>query len=112
VKSAGSTIPILILYALMPRPEFLAWVALGLGLAGVFGLLRARTWGVLALAGAGLLVLGDFFFGANPSGSLFVSPDGSWIIAGTLFSALSGVLLLVPAMVMAKPMVRFLRRPA
>lgn len=112
VKSAGSTIPILILYALMPRPDFLAWAALGLGLAGIVGLLRARTWGVLALAGAGLLVLGDFFFGAHPSGCLLVSPDGSWVIAGTAFSALSGVLLLVPAMVMAKPMLRFLRRPA
>lgn len=110
VKSAGSTIPILILYALMPRPEFLALLALGVAGIGFVGLVRGKTWSVFALATAGLLVLADFAWGPSPMGCLLVTPDGRWAIAGTLFSAVSGVLLCVPALVFAKPMLRYLRQ--
>lgn len=108
VKSAGSTIPILILYALMPRPEAIQLVALGLGVAGLVGLLRGRTWGVLALGGAGLAALCHFVFGDPATAVLMLSPTGYPMVSGTIFNLLSAGLLAVPAL-LAVPMVRFLR---
>lgn len=108
VKSAGSTIPILILYALMPRPEAWSVLALGAGVVGLLGLLRGRTWGVLALGAAGLMALGDFAFGAQSAGC-FAVPHTSWLVCGTSFPLVSGILLLAPAALLAKPMLQFVR---
>jgi len=109
--SAGSTIPFLILYALAPRPETIQLLALGLGLAGLVGMLRGRTWGVLSLGGAGILALaqGLGLFGQAPLGYLLLSPTGGPIIYGQIFALLAGGLLLVP-LAFARPMFRFLRR--
>ena len=109
VKSAGSTIPILILYTLGPRPEMMHWVALGLGVTGLVGLLRARTWGLLALGGAGLIAAIEFLFGTPASGYLILSPMGYPMVSGTALNALAAGLLLVP-MLFARPLWRFLRR--
>lgn len=109
VKSAGSTIPILILYALMPRPELAQIVALGLGVAGLVGLLRGKTWGVLAMGAAGLVALGHFILGEPTVGVLMLSPRGYPMVSGTIFNLLSAGLLLVPAF-LAVPMLRFVRR--
>jgi hypothetical protein len=112
VKSAGSTIPFLILYALAPRPEALQLTALALGASGLWGLLRGRTWGVLALGGAGLLALVDGLgvFGAPPVGFLLLSPHGV-VVCGAIAGLLAAGLLVVPA-IFAGPMFRTLRRSA
>ena len=109
VKSAGSTIPILILYTLGPSPEAMHFVALGLGLVGLVGLLRGRTWGVLSLGAAGLIAACEFVFGDPASGFLILSPMGYPMVSGTVVNALAAGLLLVP-MVFAGSMLRFLRR--
>lgn len=113
VKSAGSTIPFLILYALAPRPDALQLTALALGAGGLWGLLRGRTWGVLALGGAGALALADGLglLGAPPFGFLLLSPHGGLMLAGPVAGLLAAGLLLIPAM-FARPMLAYLRRPA
>jgi hypothetical protein len=114
VRSAGSTLPFLILYALAPRPEALQLAAFGLGVAGVYGLLRARTWGVFALGGAGLAALADGLglLGAPSVGYLLLSPlaphGSTWMVYGPVFGILAGGLLLVPIAFTA-PILRHLR---
>ncbi len=108
VKSAGSTIPILILYTLGPSPEFMHWVALALGGAGLVGLLRGRTWGVLALGGAGTIAACEFFLGEATAGYLILSPFGYPMVSGTIVNLLAVGLLAVP-LFFARPMLRVLR---
>jgi hypothetical protein len=110
VKSAGSTIPFLILYALAPRPEALQLVALGLGVTGLWGLLRGRTWGALAMGGAGLIAAAHAFglLGAPPVGYLLLAPEGGPVVFGPVVALLAAGTLLVPLM-LVRPMVRFLR---
>jgi hypothetical protein len=110
VKSAGSTIPFLILYALAPRPEALQLTALALGAWGLWGLLRGRTWGVLALGAAGLVALVDGLglFGAPPVGYLLLSPHGV-VVCGAVAGLLAAGLLVIPA-IFGAPMLRALRR--
>jgi hypothetical protein len=54
VTRASAALPGLIFWALGPKPEpeFLALGAAGLAVLGLTGLIRRRTWGVLALGGA------------------------------------------------------------
>lgn len=100
VKSAGSTIPLLILYGLAPRPEGIQLAALGLGVAGLVGLLRGRTWGVLALGAAGLtaLVHGVGLLGTPPTGYLLLTPNGGPIVYGWTVGMLAALVLIVPAL--------------
>ncbi len=111
VKSAGSTIPLLILYGLAPRPEAVQLTAVGLGIAGLVGLLRGRTWGVLALGGAGLLALADGLglFGGAPTGYLLLTPTGGPIVYGAGVALLAALVLAVPA-VYARTFARYLKR--
>jgi hypothetical protein len=111
VKSAGSTIPLLILYGLAPRPEAVQLTAVGLGIAGLFGLLRGRTWGVMALGAAGLLALADGLglFGAPPTGYLLLTPTGGPIVYGAGVALLAALALAVPA-VYARTFARYLKR--
>jgi hypothetical protein len=113
VKSAGSTIPLLILYGLAPRPEPEQLVALGLGVAGLVGLLRGRTWGVLALGAAGLVALahGIGLFGTPPTGYLLLTPTGGPIVYGAGVGLLAAFALLVPA-IYARTFARYVRRGA
>ena len=113
VKSAGSTLPFLILYALAPRPDSIQLVALGLGAVGVWGLIRARTWSLFALGGAGLVALTDGLglFGAPPIGHLLLSTRALPHIYGSIAGVLAGGLMLVP-LLYARPMMRFLRQRA
>jgi hypothetical protein len=110
VKSAGTTLPFLILYTLAPQPETLQLAALGLGVAGLYGLLRARTWGVIALGAAGLLALVDGLglLGAPAIGYLLVTPRGTPLIYGPVFGMLAAGLVLVP-LIFARPLARWLR---
>lgn len=64
VIRAGVSLPFILLYAFMPRPEsassasvVVSVVAMVLAVAGLRGLLRLKTWGVLALGAAGALTL-------------------------------------------------------
>jgi len=109
--SAGSTIPFLILYALAPRADIIQLGALGLGVAGLFAVLARRTWGAIAMGGAGLLALGDAagLFGATPSGYLLLSPGSGVVIHGAAFAWLAALALLVPAGLVPAS-IRFLRR--
>ena len=111
VKSAGSTIPLLILYGLAPRPEAVQLTAVGLGIAGLVGLLRGRTWGVMALGAAGLVALADGLglFGAPPTGYLLLTPTGGPIVYGAGVALLAAFALVVPA-VYARTFARFLKR--
>jgi len=65
VTRSAASLPSLIIWALGPKEEGMAAVgalaALVLAVAGLRGLTRLRSWGVVALAGAGVLVasLGD-----------------------------------------------------
>jgi hypothetical protein len=54
VTRASAALPGLIFWAVGPKPEpdFLVVAAAGLAIVGLTGLLRLRTWGVLALGGA------------------------------------------------------------
>lgn len=54
VIRAGISLPYVLMYALAPRPDaaVVALATLALTGAGVWGLVRLRTWGLLALAGA------------------------------------------------------------
>jgi len=111
VKSAGSTLPFLILYALAPRPDAVQLGALALGALGLFGLLRGRTFGLLALGGAGSLALADGlgWFGAPTVGYFFFTPYGAPVAYGPIIGLLAAGALLVP-LAFAGPMVRFMRR--
>lgn len=110
VKSAGTTLPFLILYALAPQPEAMQLTALALGVGGVVALLRGRTWGVLALGGAGAIALADGlgWLGVPVMSYLLLTPTGAPIIYGPVAGLLAGGLLLVPLM-FARPMLRHLR---
>ncbi len=111
VKSAGSAIPILILYTLGPSPEFMHWAALGFGAAGLYGLLRGRTWGVLSLGAAGTIAACEFFFGTPTAGYLMLWPSGGPVVGGTVINLLAATLLVIPAL-FARPMLRTLRAAA
>jgi hypothetical protein len=110
VKSAGTTLPFLILYALAPQPEALQILALGLGAAGLWGLLRGRTLGVLALGAAGGIAVVDGMgvFGPPVMSYLLLTPTGTPMIYGPVASLLAGGLLLVP-LAFARPMIQYLR---
>lgn len=111
VKSAGMSLPLLILYTLAPRSGSLGLVALGLGVAGFAAMVRGRTWGLFALGGAGSLALADGLglFGAPAVGYMLLTPSGSLILSGTIFAILAGSLLAAP-LSFTRPIVRFLRR--
>jgi hypothetical protein len=59
VTRGSASLPSLILWALAPKEGQALWIVALLagagGLLGLWGLLRLRTWGVAALAGAGVL---------------------------------------------------------
>lgn len=110
IKSAGMTLPFLILYTLAPRPELLQLVALGLGVAGIVGLVRGRTWGLLAAGAAGGIALVDGLglLGGPAHGYFLTSPAGSLILHGPGFALLAALMLLVP-LAFARPLTRWLR---
>lgn len=110
VKSAGTTLPFLILWALGPDPEGLGLAALAVGAVGLVGLLRGRTWGVLALgvAGATALVDGLGLFGAPAMGVMTLDLQGSTLLLLPVAGVLAGGLLL-PLALYGGPMIRYVR---
>lgn len=113
VKSAGSTLPLLILYALAPRQDhaFLQLAMLVTGGVGLFGLLRGKTWGPLMLGATGLVCLLDGLgvFGAPTIGYFLLGPDVLPALYGKVGVFAGGlILVLVPFM---GPIARFMREP-
>ena len=110
VKSAGMSLPLLILYTLAPKPELLHYVALASGVAGVVGLLRGRTWGLAGMGVAGLIALADGLgvFGPPTVSYLLLTPSGSVVLWGSVFALLAGSMLAAP-LAFARPILRYLR---
>lgn len=101
VIRAGVSLPFVLLYALMPKPEtasvVLSLLALGLAGFGFRALVQARTWGVVAIGVAG---------------ALFVTLAGTdlWMGASGLYAlrpALGGLLLCAAAAPFVAPMARY-----
>lgn len=115
VKSAGSTLPLLILYvfAPQPEPEQLALHAIAgiAGVTGLFGLLRGRSWGPLALGAAGAIALLDGLgvFGAPTIGFFMLGPDVLPAIYGKVGVFAGGMTLVMLPFI--APMGRWLLNP-
>lgn len=113
VRSAGSTLPLLILYALAPRGEWLHLTVLIAGIAGFIGLVRARMWGpiVLGLTGAVCLADGLGLLGPPTIGYLMLGPDAVPALYGRAGVFAGGLMLVMVPFVV--PMIRYLRaKPA
>jgi hypothetical protein len=79
VTWAATSLPVIIMMALGPRGE--GESVLVLAAIGLFGLLRGRTWGVMALTGAGVIALVQCAL--IPAGHAVVLPlMGEPVIAG------------------------------
>jgi hypothetical protein len=110
VIRTGMSLPFVLLYALAPRPGSAAGsaamiaslAALALTGLGLRALIRLRTWGVLALAASGVMMLALATVGATTAG----------ITSALLRPGLAGVLLLAAAVPFLPPMARWLRARA
>jgi hypothetical protein len=104
VIRVGLTLPFLLAYGLAPREDagqiVMAAAAVGLAGAGIWGLLRLRTWGILAMVAGALAIAASTVLSASP---LFLSADAT----GT--GLVAAILLAAAAAPFAGPMLRFVR---
>jgi hypothetical protein len=91
VIRAGLSLPIVVAYAFNPNRGAAGMVALGLAVVGFHALVKLRTWGILALGGAGAVMLTLGFEHVE------------------LVPTLGGALLLFSAAPFARPMLRLIR---
>ncbi len=98
VMRAGASVPYLIVAGLAPKGLGLGAAALALGVIGLVGLIRLRTWGLLVL-GAGSLVATAHIAQLSPTVSGPMELSG-WLAAALLAAAVAPF---------AAPMVRSLR---
>jgi hypothetical protein len=109
VTRAAASLPTLIVIALAPREGNEGLFIASLAIVGLYGVLRLRTFGVLALLGAGLLL--PFSALSHGYHGLAVSPllsDNLLRLMGLTATAL----LLASAAPFLRPVLRFLRSPA
>lgn len=103
VIRAGVSLPFILLYALAPKPDagslLASLVALTLTGLGLRALLRLRTWGVMALGAAGVLLMG--------LATAEVATAG--LTTAIMKPALAGALLIAAAVPFLLPMVRWVR---
>lgn len=101
VTNVASMLPYLAIFAFRPRYEGLAELtvplALALAFVGTWGLVRLRTWGVLAIGAAGALFLSSVP-GMESAGGL--PAVGAWLV---------GALLVASVLRFAPGIVRFMR---
>ena len=101
VIRAGVSLPFILLYALMPKPQtesmVLSLVALALAGFGFRALVKTRTWGILTMA------LGGALFVTLAATDLAMGASGLY----ALRPALGGLLLCAAAAPFAVPMARF-----
>jgi hypothetical protein len=104
VIRAGVSLPMVLLYALAPKPGsaelIVALVALGLVGFGFRAMVRLRTWGVLAVGVAGGLLVGV-------AGIEMATTHANELAA--LKPALGGALLLAAAAPWLRPIARYVR---
>ncbi len=104
----GVSLPYMIMYALAPRDgsavELAVLGGVALAAAGMWAIVRLRTWGVFALGGAGVAAL------ASLSATQHIAPlgNGYAVDIGSLGAA-AGLLLIMAAAPFVGPMVRYLR---
>jgi hypothetical protein len=122
ITRSAASLPSLIIWALAPKEEGMALAALLLATVGVWGLVRMRSWAVLSLGAAGVLVaalghLGKFAIGF-PCGGLGLrhgvaglTPDASVFVA-TFSPTLAFLLLAAAVLPFTGAIVRYLRRSA
>jgi hypothetical protein len=112
VIRAGVSLPFILLYAFMPKPEpadatstVVSLAAVVLAAIGLRGLLRLRTWGVLALGAAGALTLAIASAdAASAVASGGLGALGPWILR----PALAGGLMLSAVAPFVRPILRFM----
>jgi hypothetical protein len=101
VIRAGVSLPFILLYAFVPRPDpaftVFSIAALVLAAAGLRGLIRLRTWGVLALGAAGALTLAVVGADAAAHGL------GPWLLR----PAMAAGLLIAAVAPFLRPILRF-----
>jgi hypothetical protein len=103
VQRAGASLPYLIMAALGPRQNGMDTIALTLGVLGLVGLVRMRTWGVFALAGAMLASLWSAGLASTVGG---LSGLGGLDVTSGLLAAVVLAMAIGPLVV---PMLRHLR---
>jgi hypothetical protein len=122
ITRSAASLPSLIIWALAPKEEGMAFAALALAVTGVWGLIRLRSWGVLSLGAAGVLVAAGGHLGrfacSWPCGGLGLregvagmTPDASLFLM-TFSPTLAFVLLAAAVIPFAGAIARFLRRAA
>lgn len=102
VIRAGVSLPIILLYALAPKQPAEAIAGLAAFVLASFGLralVQMKTWGVIALAGSGVLML------TLGAGDL---SHATWSLPPVM-SMLAGALMIAAAAPFARPMMRFVR---
>lgn len=104
VIRAGVSLPMILLYALAPKPggeeTVLAMLALVLAGVGFRGLVKAKTWGVLSLGAAGALLV------SLAGAELYLGAPETYAVR----PALAGGLLLAAVAPFVAPIARFVRR--
>jgi hypothetical protein len=103
VIRAGVSLPFILLYAFVPRPDgagLLATAAFVLAAVGLRGLIQLKTWGVLALGAAGALILAVVGADAvaHGLGALAIRPT---IAGGMLIAAIAPFLAPIARFVLA-----------
>jgi len=103
VIRAGVSLPFILLYALAPRPDaaslLASLAALALTGLGLRALIRLRTWGVLALGAAGVLMLS--------LATAEIATAG--LTTAVMKPVLGGALLVAAAVPFLAPMIRWVR---
>jgi hypothetical protein len=102
VIRAGVSLPIVLLYALAPKQPSEALAGLAAFVLASFGLralVQMKTWGVIALAGSGVLML--TLGAADLSHATWALPP--------MMSMVAGALMLAAAAPFARPMLRYVR---
>jgi hypothetical protein len=106
VIRAGVSLPFILLYALAPKPDAASMVAslvaLTLAGLGLRALIRLRTWGVMALGAAGVLMLSLATADIATAG----------LTTSVMKPAFAGVLLIAAAIPFLAPMIRWVRARA
>ena len=105
VTRLGVSLPMVLIWALMPRAGGLAFAAAGLALVATVGVLRMRTWGVLAMVGSAGLLIGAS--ATAPSFALGIAP-ATLTPMGAPLAIFAAVLLLAGALPFFAPIRRYL----
>jgi hypothetical protein len=114
VTRASAALPGLLLWAFAPRqptpePDLLPLGAAGLAMLGIWALLKRKTWGLAALAGAAAAIFGLSPPIAHLHGVQTVHDGLSLVISAPGFAGALSVLLLGATLPFAGAAVRYYR---